>query len=157
MGKYALELPNQHKINFSVSHFSSKWNASGQVPQRAIDEGLITRFGAIDDKEGGNTSRTNVNFQHTKKVGESLLIKNTAYYSHYNFELYSNFTFFLKDSINGDQIKQKESRDILGMQSEVHKYYTLPSGNLSWQSGVGFRYDAVNDLELAKSRAGALS
>ena len=149
MGKYALELPNQHKINFSVSHFSSKWNASGQVPQRAIDEGLITRFGAIDDKEGGNTSRTNVNFQHTKKVGESLLIKNTAYYSHYNFELYSNFTFFLNDSINGDQIKQKESRDIWGMQSEIHKYYTLPSGNISWQSGVGFRYDAVNELELS--------
>ena len=33
---------------------------------------------------------------------------NQIFYSKYQFELYSNFTFFLNDPINGDQIRQKK-------------------------------------------------
>ncbi|NJN35461.1 MAG: TonB-dependent receptor plug domain-containing protein [Saprospiraceae bacterium] len=53
------------KIALSLSHFNSSWDASGQIPQRAIDAGLINRFGSIDNREGGNTGRQNINLTHT--------------------------------------------------------------------------------------------
>lgn len=58
MGKYAATLSESDKISFSFSQLGSKWNASGQIPQRAVDAGVITRFGSIDNTEGGNTKRT---------------------------------------------------------------------------------------------------
>ena len=94
---------------FLGSYFDSQWNASGQVPQRAIDSGQITRFGAIDDTEGGFTGRTNLALNYTKNFDNQSFIKNNLYFSSYHFELFSNFTFFANDPINGDQIRQKET------------------------------------------------
>lgn len=149
MGKYTAYLNDGDKVSVSVSHFTSKWDASGQIPQRAVDQGLITRFGAIDDTEGGNTERTNVNVQFTKQVDPGTFVKSTAYFSHYGFGLYSNFTFFLNDPLNGDQIKQKESRNIIGIQSELNKAFYAGRANISFQAGTGLRNDAVNDVELS--------
>ena len=112
MGKYSASV-NNNCISVLMSHFKSKWNASGQIPQRAVDAGLISRMGSIDDTEGGTTGRSNLLFEYTKFVNEDLYVKNKLFYSVYDFELYSNFTFFLNDSINGDQIKQKEDRTLL--------------------------------------------
>lgn len=148
-GKYTAYLENNDKVSLAVSHFNSKWDASGQIPQRAIDAGLITRFGAIDNTEGGNTQRTNVNLQYLKHVDEHTFVRSTAFYSRYNFELYSNFTFFLEDPVNGDQIRQKENRSIFGFESELNKNY-YPGGNpLAFKAAVGLRNDNVNDIELS--------
>src|SRR5450432_1621857 len=34
--------------------YAGNWHGSGQIPARAVAEGLITRFGSIDPDEGGN-------------------------------------------------------------------------------------------------------
>jgi len=144
-GKYTNILSDNTKFSIMASRFSSKWNASGQVPQRLIDNGTISRFGAVDDTEGGNTSRTNVNVTLTKPINENTYLKTNAFYSNYQFELYSNFTFFLEDPINGDQIKQKEFRNIYGFNSELIKKYN----NVNFQFGLGYRADATKDTELS--------
>lgn len=148
MAKYTLNLPKDGKVSLLVSHFDSKWDASGQVPQRAIDSGLITRFGAIDDTEGGKTGRTNIALQHTKTIDNHTFIKSKAYFSHYHFELFSNFTFFLNDPINGDQIKQKEDRNLFGIESVLHKTTNLGSSAVNYQIGGGLRHDQVNNVGL---------
>ena len=56
--KYNRHISNNSTLSISASAFSSKWNASGQIPERAVQSGLISRFGAIDDDEGGNTNRS---------------------------------------------------------------------------------------------------
>ena len=67
MGKYTtFNAQEGSKLSLQASYFQSKWDASGQIPQRAVDAGLISRFGAIDDTEGGTTSRTNIALNHTK-------------------------------------------------------------------------------------------
>ncbi|MBL7817464.1 MAG: TonB-dependent receptor plug domain-containing protein [Saprospiraceae bacterium] len=149
MGKYSTILPNQDKIIISASHFKSRWDASGQVPQRAVESRLISRFGAIDNTEGGQTSRSNINFQFNKRIDNQSFVKTTAYLSQYNFELFSNFTFFLNDSINGDQIKQKEKRNIYGLHSEWNKTVNFGKGELDLQIGGGFRTDDNRDVELS--------
>ena len=137
------------KLSFSVFHFDSKWNASGQIPQRAVDQGIIGRFGAIDDTEGGNTSRSIVNMKHEKQLSENSSLKTNAYVSLYDFELYSNFTFFLEDPINGDQIRQKEKRTTFGLNSEFEKHTSIKNTPFNYQLGIGLRQDKVDDIELS--------
>ena len=148
-GKYVAYTPNNDKIALTVSHFTSRWDASGQIPQREVDNGNISRFGAIDDTEGGNTQRTNINVAFNKHLSDKSSLKTNAFYSHYGFELYSNFTFFLEDPINGDQIKQQEDRQILGFNTAITNEMYLGNTLVTTTSGLSLRHDIVNDIELS--------
>lgn len=148
-GKYTGNSNNSDKIGVTLSHFTSKWDASGQIPLRAINTNIINRFGAIDDTEGGYTSRTNLLVNYNSFLNEQSFIKNSIYYSKYDFELYSNFTFFLEDPINGDQIKQKENRTILGLNSEYTKTFLSSNFEGNWQAGISLRNDQSINNELS--------
>ncbi|MDO6760409.1 TonB-dependent receptor plug domain-containing protein [Tamlana sp. 2_MG-2023] len=151
LGRYNYKLAGDQEVSFTASHFQSKWDASGQIPQRAVDDGSIDRFGSIDDTEGGETSRTNLLVNHTKAIDANQSLETTAYVSQYNFELYSNFTFFLDDPINGDQIKQFENRLTTGA-STVYEHRNIELGEntiFKYQAGIGFRYDNADDVELS--------
>lgn len=148
-GKYTSILNKTEKLSFQASRFSSKWDASGQIPKRLVDDGTLSFFGAVDDTEGGKTSRTNFNMSYTKYIDENTSFKANSFYSLYDFELYSNFTFFLDDPINGDQIRQKENREIYGLNSEFTKNINSNAFNSKYQLGFGFRYDQTNNSELS--------
>ncbi|MGB0916957.1 MAG: TonB-dependent receptor [Flavobacteriales bacterium] len=149
MGKYNAAINKRQFLCFQASYFSSKWDASGQVPIRAIADGSIGRFGAIDDTEGGNTHRVNAAVNHTAFVGDHTTVKSNAFYSRYGFELFSNFTFFLNDSVNGDQIHQFERRNLAGFQSVVNHHFHLKKSTIGLKGGIGMRYDDVNDVQLS--------
>ncbi len=153
MGRYRYALPGDQELLLTASHFSSKWDASGQIPQRAIDQGLIGRFGAIDDTEGGQTGRTNFVLDHNKNLGIGKSLHTMAFVSDYDFELYSSFTFFLEDPVNGDQIRQKENRILMGAKT-VFQDNSAQLGELrfKYNAGIGFRYDNVDDMELSHTR-----
>ncbi|WP_020531140.1 TonB-dependent receptor [Flexithrix dorotheae] len=151
LGKYHGKVGNNSWLTATVSNFYSQWMASGQIPERAVKSGEITRFGAIDDTEGGETSRQNVNLKFMHKTGDQGWLSHQIYYSHYDFELYSNFTFFLNDPENGDQIRQKEERNLFGYTSEYRRHFHLAGLTVSSTSGIGFRYDDVNDNELSST------
>ncbi len=148
--KYTKRMDNNDKLSIWCSRFTSRWDASGQLPARAVSNGSIGRFGSIDDTEGGNTSRSNVVLNYTKYLDNDNFVKTRAYISSYDFLLYSNFTFFLKDSIYGDQIRQKEKRSIYGFDTELnHAIKNHHEYNLLLKAGTGMRYDDVNEIELS--------
>jgi len=149
LGKYSAILDDNGKVSISASRFASMWDASGQIPQRLVDSGTISRFGSVDDTEGGNTSRTNINASFSKPIDENTFLKANVFYSKYEFELYSNFTFFMEDPINGDQIKQREKRNIYGMNAELNKKIKNTDWDVLFQLGLGFRADATTDSELS--------
>lgn len=153
MGRYNFNNYEDQEFNMAISHFQSKWDASGQIPVRAVESGLIGRFGAIDDTEGGNTSRSNFWINHNKQLDEHSTIKSSVYLSKYDFELFSNFTFFLEDPVNGDQIHQKEDRTIIGAKTTYEHSFHLEDhdAQLKYELGVGFRYDDVNDVQLSRT------
>lgn len=141
-GKYTTGIGAKGSLQLSASTFSAFWNASGQVPDRAVQAELIDRFGAIDNTEGGQTSRTNANAILLLSTKKDAVIKNQFYYSRYSFNLYSNFTFFLNDSINGDQIRQTEQgRDIYGYHASFDKTNYFGGNSLRTVVGAGTRYD----------------
>ena len=152
MAKYSGQTSSSDHLKVIGSIFSSQWDASGQVPKRAIDNGSIGRFGAIDDTEGGQTSRANFSVEHTKIISPSRFLTSNLYYSNYQFELYSNFTFFLDDPINGDQIRQKENRDLFGLSSEYNQSIHLGLFDGSFTIGAGLRSDIVNNNELSHTK-----
>ena len=150
LGRYHYKDIGKEELTLTASHFQSKWDASGQIPQRAIDQNIIGRFGAIDDTEGGQTSRTNIMLNHTKFLGEDQFLKTRAFVSKYDFELFSNFTFFLEDPINGDQIRQYEDRTIMGAET-VFEQIDITVGSddrFKYATGIGFRNDNVDDVTL---------
>jgi hypothetical protein len=141
--------------NFLTAYFSglySKWDASGQIPDRAVEDGTIGWFGAIDSDEGGKTSRYNFNANLKSYLKNGGKITNQIFYSKYLFELYSNFTFFLNDPINGDQIRQKEDRNLYGFNSTYEKSTQIFGLKSETFAGIQLRYDDVNDLELSRTK-----
>ena len=149
MGKYNAYLNDNSKLGLTVSHFTSKWDASGQIPVREVNNGNISNFGAIDDTEGGYTSRSNANVQFSTILDNDIAMQSNVFYSKYNFELYSNFTFFLEDPVNGDQIKQKENRDIFGLNTQFNKAVNYNSFDINYTAGLGLRFDDIKDIELS--------
>ncbi len=147
--KYNTYLKDNSKFTLTASHFTSKWDASGQIPQREIDNKNITRFGSIDDTEGGETSRTNLNFQYNKTLDDNVELQTNVFYTKYAFKLFSNFTFFLEDPINGDQIKQQEDRDIFGFNSQFKKSTNISDIDVILTAGTGLRTDIVKKVELS--------
>ena len=151
MAKYATKLSNSGNLSIQLSHFTSEWDASGQIPQRSVDQNDISRFGAIDDTEGGNTSRSNLIVNFDRIINDKVFVKNKIYYSLYDFELFSNFTFFLNDPINGDQIRQKEDREIFGAES-VWNYSTfINNASTLFKVGAGLRSDQIEDNQLSRT------
>ena len=148
-GKYNRAISNHTQLTASISSFSSKWDASGQIPERAVEIGIINRFGSIDPTEGGNTERHNANFLLAHTFANGTKWENQAYYSRYKFNLYSNFTFFLNDTISGDGINQAEQRNVFGYQSKINQQNNLGGFLLQSTYGVGFRHDATQNSQLA--------
>ena len=124
----------------SASGFRSSWNASGQVPERAVQSGLISRFGSIDPTEGGSTSRYDLSLGLRSSAGEHSW-RVQAYGTKYDFDLFSNLTFFLSDSVNGDGINQTDDRAMLGLDADYSGPTRLAgiTGRLS--VGLGGRAD----------------
>ena len=148
-GKYNGSIGADHFLSISGSTFSSHWDASGQIPNRAVETGMIHYFGAIDDTEGGATSRSNLNIQLHSDIDPGSWLKNQVYYSKYDFELYSNFTFYLNDPIHGDQIRQKESRDLFGYNSSYNRTDEFGSIKTTSEFGIQIRKDVSVNNELS--------
>jgi outer membrane receptor protein involved in Fe transport len=147
--KYSAQINARNFFMASVSSFSSSWNASGQIPDRAVSDGVVDRYGSIDPSEGGNTSRSNINLSLSTQLANGALLKNQAYYCRYKFNLYSNFTFFLIDTVNGDEINQRENgRNTYGYKTSYEKNSMLFGRTLKSVAALGTRIDE-GDLYLA--------
>ncbi len=146
--KYTAQLNPRSNLSIQASTFQSKWDASGQIPERAVTEGLISRWGSIDPTEGGNTSRTNIALKYRYRIADNENWTSSFYFSDYKFDLWSNFTFYLHDPEHGDQIHQSEKRKIYGMDHRYTKQVFGESSDLTLVAGLGMRYDAVRDIFL---------
>ncbi|HYI78898.1 MAG TPA: TonB-dependent receptor, partial [Chryseolinea sp.] len=149
--KISTQLNDDNNITVGASYFTSRWDASGQIPTRAVENGMITRFGSIDDTEGGETSRANLFLKHTPSFSNGAYFTQQAYAVRYNFSLYSNFTFYLNDPVNGDQINQKESRMIYGYKGNYVTTGKFLNKDVTTEIGAGFRFDDINDISLSNT------
>ncbi|HEX8459942.1 MAG TPA: TonB-dependent receptor, partial [Segetibacter sp.] len=150
--KFNSKISDKTNLKLSATTFWSKWDASGQIPNRSVDEKLIGFFGAIDPFEGGLTYRTNVNAEITTALDNGGLFKNQLYYSNAHFDLHTNFTFFLVDSVNGDQIRQKEGRNMIGYNGSYSQTGYIGQKRLTSEVGLNIRTDLTRNSELSHTK-----
>ena len=151
-GKFNTKLGDKNKLSLILSTFTSKWRASGEIPNRAIAEGYIKdRFGVIDSGQSGNVRRTNAIVRLTSSLGNNYTLENEAYYSSYYFNLFTNFTFYLVDPVNGDEFNQHEERDLYGYNGKISHQNFYGNSVLTSTAGIGVRYDETHPSWLAHS------
>jgi hypothetical protein len=121
-----------------ASYYMADWHGSGEIPTRAVRAGLISRFGSIDPNEGGSTQRANLNVDWRWKLDENQLVTVHTYGTYYELDLFNDFTFFLNDPQNGDEINQRDRRFMAGFDA-LYQYQTRPFG-VSLTSSAGFQY-----------------
>jgi outer membrane receptor protein involved in Fe transport len=125
-----------------TSYNISNWFAAGEIPVRAVREGLITRFGSIDDSQGGTTLRFNGNFDVKWRLSDADTVSVHGYGQYYQLNLYSDFTFFLDDPVNGDQIKQVDTNRAVAGTDLLYTHRTTLFGTpLIAAAGFQFRVD----------------
>lgn len=123
--------------------YDASWNATDQVPQRAIDDGRIGRFDAIDASDGGSSSRTSVSWQW-RDLDEHSGLRASAYVMRYEMALFSNFTYALDRPDTGDQFEQRDGRTVFGGQLAQHWNHRLGGRDARTEVGVQLRHDSID-------------
>lgn len=131
------------RLQVMATVYHSTWNATDQIPARAVTSGLIDEYGFIDGDLGGNTTRLSLS-----STFESENLKLNAYGQYYDFNLFSNFTYFANDPVNGDEFEQIDNRSIWGGSAEYHEHFELDNVRLTWLAGAALRYDNIGEVGL---------
>jgi hypothetical protein len=141
-------------FSLTAMGYRGEWNATDQVARRAITQGLIDRFGAIDASDGGHSYRYSAtgDWQRGNSSGDAST-RITAYGIGYDLDLFSNSTYYLDDPIRGDQIEQADHRFITGGKV-AHRRVTRWGGHAVQNTfGVQLRIDDITGVGLYHTQA----
>ncbi len=143
----------------SVVHlgYGGDWNGSGQIAQRAVDQGIISRFGSLDPTEGGDSTRHQLQLSYKLRADARSELRAMAYVGTYRFNLYSNFTGSLNDAVNGDEIEQVDRRLFFGVKLSYRVVHELLGVRFDTTVGADARNDDIHNQlwhTAARSRLG---
>jgi hypothetical protein len=133
--------------------YGARWNATDQIPDRAIAAGL-DRFDSIDPTDGGRTERYSGSIDW-QRGGNRSLLKISAFGLGYGLDLYSNFTYYLDDPLHGDQIHQKDRRFVAGARATYRRIHRWNTVDLQNTYGFQIRNDDITAVALEHTRARA--
>lgn len=120
----------------------AKWNATNQIPERAVSEGIIGRFGTLNPTDGGDTGRFSLSGRWSQ-TGDAGITRANAYLIRYQMNLFNDFTYFLNDPVSGDQFRQRDSR-VLGGGEVSHTFQgDLFGMAMENEIGVQTRTDSI--------------
>ncbi len=139
-------------FNITAMGYRAKWNSTDQIAKRAVDAGQLGRFDAIDISDGGESHRYSISGAWRRADAASRTNVN-AYLIDWKLDLFSNFTYFLDDPVNGDQFAQPDRRRTTG----VNASQTWRMSGLGSESentvGIQFQNDNIfNGLLSTKDR-----
>ena len=127
-------------FNVTAMAYRGRWNATDQIPKRTVDAGQLGRFDAIDPTDGGMAHRYSLSGAwHESTAAGSTNVN--AYVIHNKLDLYSNFTYFLDNPVNGDQFNQSDRRTTLGLNASR----TIPTPMFGKESETTVGLQLQND------------
>jgi TonB dependent receptor/TonB-dependent Receptor Plug Domain len=122
--------------------YHGRWNATDQLPRRAVQAGALGRFDTLDPSDGGVAQRISVSGVW-RRTGADSASKLSAYVIRNRLDLYSNFTYFLDDPLNGDQFGQPDRRVTTGLDA-LHTWHVHRAGTMSSDLTVGLQAQGDN-------------
>ncbi|GAB59324.1 TonB-dependent receptor [Rheinheimera nanhaiensis E407-8] len=142
------ELYGDGQLGLTLMAYDNSWQAADQVPQRAVLQGLIDALGSLDTTVGGESSRYSLSGSWYSDAwrGHLYAIKS-------KLDLWSNFTYFLNNPLNGDQFEQVDDRSIYGAELSRHWHQQLAGVALEHVVGVQWRYDNIAEVGLYNTQA----
>jgi Carboxypeptidase regulatory-like domain/TonB-dependent Receptor Plug Domain len=132
--------------------YRGSWHSTDQAPQRAINDGMLPRFGAVDPTTGGDTGRyaASAEWQRTSSASRNRL---TGYAVAYDLDLFSNFTYFLDDPVEGDQFHQADRRLVSGLRASHERLALAGERPVEYRVGAQVRRDDIGRVGLYRTRA----
>ena len=119
---YTTTLRKDEKLGFRLLFGRNDFYSSGQIPLDLVSAGTLDRFGYVDPTDGGRVRLGTVSAYYSKLLANGDTLKADGFLSRSLFDLYSNFTFYLNDPVNGDAFQQHDSR----LQEGLNAQYTHP-------------------------------
>lgn len=138
---------DQNFWTLTAMAYSGKWNATDQIPERAIAAGLTDRFGSLNPTDGGETSRASLSFNRIRR-SDSDQVQLSAYVIRYRLDLWSTFTYDLKDPTLGDQMLQHDDRVVYGFKTSKTWFTTLAGLPMTNVVGLQARIDDIRDVAI---------
>jgi hypothetical protein len=123
--------------------YHGEWYATDQIASRAVAAGLISRFGELDPTDGGLSDRYAVSAQWNQS-GETGRFNLLLYGFYYDLALFSNFTYFLRDPIHGDQFEQRDERFCTGLAATETFFQHGLGLSSSLSLGIQSRLDRIH-------------
>ena len=141
-------------FNLSLMAYKAHWNATDQIPQRAIDLGILkNRFDTVDPTDGGKAHRYSLSSGWIR-TGDDASTKVNAYLINNQLDLYSNFTYFLDHPDTGDQFNQPDRRITLGVNASHSWRQSLLNRPSETTVGMQLQSDDIhNGLYDSQARA----
>jgi outer membrane receptor protein involved in Fe transport len=121
--------------------YRGRWNATDQIPERAVANGQLGRFDAVDTTDGGEAKRFSLSGVW-RRTGQDSASKVSAYVIRNQLDLWSDFTYFMEDPVNGDQFAQPDRR-VTGGVNATHSWH-VHRGETS-TSDITVGVEAQND------------
>ncbi|WP_084788998.1 TonB-dependent receptor domain-containing protein [Bradyrhizobium sp. Cp5.3] len=130
-------------LTLTAMAYSNGWTSTDQIPQRAIDQGLINRFGTLDPTDGGTSSRFSFssNWAQSGDYGQTNV---SAYVVRSDLQLFNDFTYFLDNPVNGDQFSQLDRRTLGGVDARHAFDWRFAGVEAQTRVGVQSRYDDIH-------------
>ncbi|MDP9034082.1 MAG: TonB family protein, partial [Myxococcota bacterium] len=144
--KLTFELTPTSTLSITEMSYAGNWHGSGQIPARAVEQGIISRFGSIDPNEGGDTMRHQVYAQYRLRPSEDSEIRALVYLGTYTFNLFSNFTLYRSDPENGDEINQQDRRTFYGAKASYRVVRRVGGVRFDTTLGSDVRSDDVHEM-----------
>jgi outer membrane cobalamin receptor len=120
--------------------YRGAWNATDQIPRRALESGLLGRFDGVDPTDGGQARRYSLSAAWARSDDQQGTRAN-AYIINNRLELFSNFTYFMDDPVHGDQFAQPDRRVTSGFEASHSWHDHLDE--MAWSTTLGVQ--AQND------------
>jgi hypothetical protein len=139
-------------VSVTAMGYDGGWNATDQIPGRAVASGTLPRFGTIDPTDGGETYRYSLSAE-LQDLSRRSLTKASAYALAYSLNLFSNFTYFLDDTLNGDQFEQADERVVTGLRVSHAIASRWRGHEIQNTVGVHLRHDNIAHVGLHHTAA----
>ncbi|MBS0320292.1 MAG: TonB-dependent receptor [Proteobacteria bacterium] len=127
--------------------YSGRWTSTDQIPLRAVEEGLVGRYGSLNDTDGGSSQRYSLSLDARGPLAGGTY-QTTAYWFRYKLDLFSDFTYFLDDPVNGDQFEQYDHRNVYGWTGSWTRDERWGAVPVSNTLGFEMRQDRIDPVGL---------
>lgn len=140
-------------LNLTLLGSQGEWRATDQIPLRAVQGGALDRFGFIDPTNGGASQRYSLSAGFGARDRDNVL-RGKAWAGYYDLDLFSNFTYFLDDPVNGDQFRQSDARGFAGADVALDfENRQLFGAGTVYTLGFQTQNDWISDLALVRTIA----